>query len=92
MVTLDELLDRGDARERARTAGRSTIEAIGAGLYWTGWLLFRVVRLVLLVIGGVFYGIGWTAGRLVWPALKWSAAAIKLGWADSQRGGRRVAG
>jgi hypothetical protein len=86
VVTLDELLDRGTAAARARAARRGALEAAGAGLYWAGWALFRLVRLLLLVVGGVFWAIGWFAARAVWPALKWSAAAVRLGWEDARAG------
>ena len=91
MVTLDELLDSGEARHRAAHARQQTLEAIGAGFYWAGWALFKLLRFVLLAIGGVFWAIGWTARRAVWPALVWCGAAVKLGWEDGRRaGGARV--
>lgn len=90
MVTLDDLLDSGEARHRARAARRQTLETVGAGFYWTGWALFKLVRFVLLAVGGVFWVIGWTASRAVWPALAWCGTAVKLGWEDGRRGGARV--
>ena len=84
MVTLDELLDAGEAKDRTRAARKQTLEVFGAGLYWTGWLLFKTLRFVLLAVGGVFWAIGWTARRAVWPALVWCGAAVKLGWEDGR--------
>lgn len=93
MTTLDDLLNAGEARERARESGRQLASAIGTALYRVGWLLAKLVLLVLAVVGGIFYGIGWIARRALWPALVWCAAAVKLGWEDGRRGeGRRVAG
>lgn len=91
MVTLDELLDTGEAKHRAGNAQRQVVAAVGAGFYWTGWALFKLVRLALLLVGGVFWTLGWTARRVVWPALVWIAAAVRLGWEDAHRSGRRVA-
>lgn len=91
MTTLDELLDTGHARHRAGHARRQVASAIGAGFYWAGWALFKLVRLLLLAVGGVFWVLGWTARRVIWPALAWCATAVKLGWEDGRRGGERVA-
>lgn len=91
MVTLDELLDIGEAKRSARGAMRKLAAAAGAGLYWTGWALFHAVRLALLAVGAVFWTLGWVTRRAVWPALVWCAAAVKLGWEDGAAG-RRAAG
>lgn len=87
MVTLDELLDTGEAKHRAEVARRQTVAAVGAGFYWLGWTLFKLLRFVLLALGAVFWVIGWTTRRAIWPALTWCAAAVKLGWEDG-RGAR----
>jgi hypothetical protein len=91
VVTIDELLDTGEAKHRAGDAKRQVVEAIGAGFYWSGWLLFKLVRLLLVAIGGAFWVLGFTVRRVIWPALVWCAAAVKLGWEDGRRaGGARV--
>ncbi len=91
MTTLDELLDTGTAKHRAGQARQQTVAAIGAGFYWLGWALFKLVRLLLVAIGGLFWVLGFTARRVLWPALVWCAAAVKLGWEDGRRaGGARV--
>jgi hypothetical protein len=95
VVTLDELLDTGEARRRSGLARQQVLSAVGAGLYWTGWALFKAIRLLLVAIGGVFWVLGYAARRVVWPALVWCAAAVKLGWEDGHRtdsgaGGARV--
>ncbi len=90
MVTLDDLLDTGHAKHRAGQAGRQAGAALAAGLYWAGWVLFKLVRFALLAVGGVFWAFGWTARRAAWPALTWCAAAVRLGWEDGRAGGARV--
>lgn len=87
MTTLDDLLDQGTAEHRARDAGRQLAGAAAAGLWGVGWLLAKLVHLVLLVVGGFFYGIGWVGRRAVWPALVWCGKAVALGWSDARRRG-----
>jgi hypothetical protein len=45
------------------------------------------VRLVLLAVAGVLFGVGWVAG-VVWSGLLWSLAAVRVGF----RAARRVGG
>lgn len=85
MVTLDELLDRGDVRRRANDAGREALTAAGTVFYWIGWAAAKLVLLVLYILGAVFYGIGWIASRAIWPALVWSGAAVRVGWEDGRK-------
>lgn len=90
MVTLDELLIAGDDR-RAQT--RDTARVIGGylrvGVWSVGWLLAKTITLVLAVIAGVFFGIGWCCARIV-PALRWARTAFVLGWeAGRASGGAR---
>jgi hypothetical protein len=45
-------------------------------------------RVALTVLLGFFLLIGWAAGticRLLWAAVAWSFAAVKVGWEDAQR-------
>jgi hypothetical protein len=93
VVTLDDLLDsdpKAAAQRSAREAGRRAVALAGAACWGVGWLLAKIVLLVVAAIGGFLYGIGWTARRAVWPALVWCAAAVRLGWEDGRRGGARV--
>lgn len=88
MVTLDELLSSdpvGRSRRSAADAGRQAATLLTAGLYRAGWLLAKLVYFVLVGIGAVFYGIGWTARRAVWPALVWAGTAVRLGWEDGRK-------
>jgi hypothetical protein len=85
VVTLDELLDRGDARRRANDAGRQVLTAVGAVFYRIGWAAAKLVLLALYILGAVFYGIGWIASRAIWPALVWSGAAVRVGWEDGRK-------
>jgi hypothetical protein len=45
-------------------------------------------RALLTLIAGVLYGLGWLAAKtvaVVWLALAWSFAAVKVGWQDARR-------
>lgn len=87
MTTLDDLLDQDDAAARARNAGRQAAGALAAVLYRLGWLLAKLVWLLLVVVGGILYGIGWVGRTAVWPALVWCGRAVRLGWQDARRRG-----
>jgi len=50
----------------------------------------RPGRALLTVIVGVFYAVGWTAGKLV-TGLSFAAAAVKVGWADGRGAPQRRA-
>lgn len=85
MTTLDDLLDQDAAEHRARDAGRQLAGATAAGLWGIGWALAKLVHLLLLVLGGTLYSVGWIARRAVWPATCWCGRAVKLGWQDARR-------
>ncbi len=87
MTTLDDLLNRGEAAASTRDAGRKLLSAFAAVLYRVGWLLAKLLYVVLIAIGGLFYSIGWIARRVLWPALVWCGAAVRLGWQDARRRG-----
>jgi hypothetical protein len=43
-------------------------------------------RTVLTLLAGLLWLIGWLAGKslgLLWLALAWSAAAVRIGWSDA---------
>jgi hypothetical protein len=45
-------------------------------------------RTLLKVVAAVLYGIGWVAAKtlgLVWLALCWAGAAVKLGWIEARK-------
>lgn len=45
-------------------------------------------RTLLTIVALVLWGIGWVAGKalvVVWAAVAWSAAAVKVGWADARQ-------
>lgn len=45
-------------------------------------------RVLLTLIAGLFYVLGWTVARafgVLWLALAWSATAIKVGWQEGRR-------
>lgn len=80
MVTLDELLDAGDdRRERTRQAGRVAAGYMRVGLWSAGWALAKLVTLLLAVVAGLFFGLGWACARAV-PVLAWARTAFLLGW------------
>lgn len=76
---------------RARDVSR----AMSAGLAWVlfavGWTLAKAYRGVVTGLAAVLFGVGWLAGKVVWPALVWSATAVRLGWDEGRKpmGGRR---
>lgn len=95
MVTLDELLDAGDKqRDQARHTGKVIAGYARVGLWSVGWLLAKVVTLLLATVAALFYGIGWTCARSV-PVLRWARTAFVLGWEAGRSraapGGGRVA-
>jgi hypothetical protein len=80
VVTLDELLDTGDRRrDRTREAGHVVAGYLRIGLWSIGWTLAKLVAILLGLIAGVFFVLGWTAARVV-PALRWARTAFVLGW------------
>jgi hypothetical protein len=80
MVTLDELLTSGDRRrDDTRDAGRIIGGYIRVGLWSAGWLLAKLVAVLLGAVAAVFFTIGWTAAKVV-PALRWARTAFVLGW------------
>jgi len=80
MVTLDELLSTGDRRrDQTREAGRVIGGYLRIGVWSIGWILAKLVALVLGVVAAVFFVIGWTTAKVV-PALRWLRAAFVLGW------------
>jgi hypothetical protein len=41
-------------------------------------------RTLLTLFAGLFFVIGWVAGR-TWGAVAWSAAAVKVGWQEARK-------
>lgn len=49
-------------------------------------------RVVLTVLAGLLFGMGWAAYRVVaaaWLVLAWCAVAVKVGWVEARSGGDR---
>jgi hypothetical protein len=49
-------------------------------------------RSLLTLVAGVFYGLGWLAGKVVggvFLAVAWSLTAIKVGWIEARDGSAR---
>jgi len=43
----------------------------------------RIGRMLALIIGGLFFGLGWLVAKVVWgvwTGLRWTLAAVMLGW------------
>lgn len=91
MVTLDELMDVGDERrERTRETGKVIAGYLRVGVWSVGWLLAKLVMLVLATVAGAFYTLGWLCARSI-PVLRWVKTAYLLGWeAGRTPGGKRV--
>lgn len=87
MTTLDQLLYQDAAAADSRDARRQVLGALAVGLYRAGWLLAKLVYVLLVAVGGLFYAVGWVAARAVWPALCWAGKAVRLGWHDARRRG-----
>lgn len=50
----------------------------------------RFWRTVLTAIAAILFAIGWTVGKVftvLWLAVTWSAAAVKVGWREARKPG-----
>lgn len=65
---------RLDPARAAAATGRGVLRAVTFVLYGLGWLAARIIRVAWAVFVVV-----------VWPALAWSVAAVKLGWQEGWR-------
>jgi hypothetical protein len=89
MTTLDDLMNAGDdRRDKTREVARQAAEYTRVGVYSIGWVLAKLVVLLMATVAGVFYGIGWLAARAV-PVLRWMKTAFALGWEQGRRGSAR---
>ncbi len=89
MTTLDDLMAHDPAnvaRRRAADSARQLLTLVGAGLYWAGWALSKLVMVLLLVLGAALFGAGWLARRALWPSLVWCGKAVRLGWQEGRAG------
>ena len=48
----------------------------------------RLGRLLLTLIAGLFWAIGWTVGKLALGVV-WCAVAVKVGWQEARNGAPR---
>lgn len=49
-------------------------------------------RSVLMALAGVLFGVGWLVAKgfgVLWLAVCWSAAAVRVGWQEARRGAAR---
>jgi hypothetical protein len=77
-----------------RDAGRSVATILGGLLFAVGWVVAKSFRLLIAAAAGLLFAAGWVGGRVLWPALVWSAAAVRIGWEQGRKptGGRRGPG
>ena len=89
MTILD--LPIGRTTARLRNVRRAVSTGLAWALFGVGWTLAKACRLLLTGLTAVLFAAGWMAGRVVWPALVWSATAVRLGWEEGRKpiGGRR---
>ncbi len=79
-MTVLPIVTRERVAAEFREAGRYAAALLRLALFSLGWLVARSLRLVATGIAAVLFAAGWTAGRVIWPGLVWSARAVKLGW------------
>jgi hypothetical protein len=71
MATLDEMLDRVPVEQISREARQ-----------------IQFGRVLLTLFAGLFFVIGWLVAKLfgvLWLAVAWSAAAVKVGWQEGRK-------
>ena len=71
----------------ASLAGRVPLDAIN-----TRAREVEFGRVLLTVLAGVLFGLGWLVGKtvkLVWLAVAWSFVAVKVGFEQGRTGGAR---
>lgn len=77
-------------RDQWREVGGLIQRGVGAVLYAVPWLLAKLLRAVGTVVGAALFAVGWLGSAIVWPALCWCGAAVRLGWREGCKpGGRR---
>lgn len=69
--------ERLDVARSAAVAAAGLLKAVTVMLYVVGWLTARVARVVWAVLSVV-----------VWPAVTWSVAAVRVGWREGWQAGR----
>jgi hypothetical protein len=84
-VTVLPIVTRERVAAEFREAGRYAGAVARLLLFSLGWIVAKSCRLVATSVAGVLFAVGWTASRLIWPALVWSGNAVKLGWRQGSR-------
>lgn len=79
MTTFPDV-SREDVKAKFAEAGGYLATAVRLLLFAVGWLLAKTCRLIATVLGALLFGAGFLGARVAWPALRWSGAAVKLGW------------
>ena len=79
-MTTFPVVTRRQIAAQFREAGGYAATAIRFVLFAIGWTLAKTCRLIATMLGALLFGAGFLAARVAWPALRWSAAAVKLGW------------
>jgi len=53
----------------------------------------RFWPLMLAVLAGVLFAVGWTVAKtftVAWLAVAWCAVAVKMGWVEGRKAGERT--
>lgn len=90
-MTALPIVTRERVAAQFREAGKLIATALAYVLFGIGWTLVKTCRAIATAIGAMLFTVGWFGGRVIWPALRWSADAVKLGWQQGAKpaGGRR---
>lgn len=84
-MTTFPVVTREKVAEQFADAGKYAATAVRFVLFAIGWTLAKTCRLIATVLGALLFGAGFLAARVAWPALRWSGAAVKLGWQNGSR-------
>lgn len=84
-MTTFPVVTRRQVADQFREAGRYAATALRFVLFAIGWTLAKTCRLIATALGALLFGAGFLAARVVWPALRWSGTAVKLGWQNGAK-------
>jgi hypothetical protein len=90
-MTTIPVVTRAQVAAQFRDAGGYLATALRFVLFAIGWTLAKTCRLIATVLGALLFGAGFLAGRVAWPALRWSGAAMRIGWQAGARSAPRPA-
>lgn len=79
-----------EVRGQWAEVGRLVKLSLAWALFAVGWLLAKSLRAVGTAIAAVLFAAGYLGARIVWPALRWSGRAVRLGWEQGRKPGLRA--